>query len=537
MTIDEKEIPQSTLEIGSKAMNVASFILGGKVISLLLLAASFIIVVRLLGPSNYGLYILVLATVGFFGAIGNFGVGSAFNKFIPEYRVKNRIGEIEKILANGFAIILISNIVLILIILFLSGFFANTSFHNFQIPAGSNQAYPYSYIVMLIQIGSLSLITGMLYNISIDALIGFQKGKHLAISTIVLALVQSVLSIVLIFAGFGALAPLLGYIAGLLAAFLVAVYFLYIPNKLRIVRPSFEGIKKLIRFSWPIAVSNFFGTVMNNLILIILGLFAVAAVIGNLGVAVKTGSLIDLISGSISISLIPAFSIGFMNEKIKKSIGKMYSYSVYFSFVFLTPMIAALVVFSKQISYTAFGGVYALAPEYIAVFGIGFLIGIFSMYNSQLLISANKVRKLLKYNIIIVIIQLALIPVLIPTLGGLGAAMLTFLVGPIIMNIVMATVLRKEFAISFKASKLFRLMVANLAVVLAFLPVFLFLQSHYILQIALAVIIVFVLYPPLLAITKAVGKNEIDIMYNMTSKIPIVNKIIPYVLAYSKYFM
>ena len=331
--------------------------------------------------------------------------------------------------------------------------------------------------------------------------------------------------------------PLLGYIAGLLAAFLVAVYFLYIPNKLRIVRPSFEGIKKLIRFSWPIAVSNFFGTVMNNLILIILGLFAVAAVIGNLGVAVKTGSLIDLISGSISISLIPAFSIGFMNEKIKKSIGKMYSYSVYFSFVFLTPMIAALVVFSKQISYTAFGGVYALAPEYIAVFGIGFLIGIFSMYNSQLLISANKVRKLLKYNIIIVIIQLALIPVLIPTLGGLGAAMLTFLVGPIIMNIVMATVLRKEFAISFKASKLFRLMVANLAVVLAFLPVFLFLQSHYILQIALAVIIVFVLYPPLLAITKAVGKNEIDIMYNMTSKIPIVNKIIPYVLAYSKYFM
>ncbi len=88
-----KDKDLNALDLGSRTAKVAGALFVGKLFSFVVLAITFIAVVRILAPANYGIYTLVVAFVGIFSSVGNFGVATITNKLLAENN-KNKAGKI-----------------------------------------------------------------------------------------------------------------------------------------------------------------------------------------------------------------------------------------------------------------------------------------------------------------------------------------------------------------------------------------------------------------------------------------------------------
>lgn len=61
-------LPSAELEVGSKVANIAGFVLISKIITFTLSGVALILVTRLLGPTQYGIYTLAVTFAGIFGS-------------------------------------------------------------------------------------------------------------------------------------------------------------------------------------------------------------------------------------------------------------------------------------------------------------------------------------------------------------------------------------------------------------------------------------------------------------------------------------
>lgn len=509
------------LAVGGKTARMASYIMIAKLLSFLMVGAAFLIIVRLLGPDVYGIYTIAIAAAGLFGALGSLGIATALTKFVPEYKEKRDRRMVNKTVADGAAVLFIIGAAFAIVTFLLSGFLAG-SMHNPE-------------YAPVIQVASLVVLFSTLFNAMSSVLVGLGDGQQYTMTIVAMTATQAGLSIVLALLGWGAYAPLVGLILGYVVGLAFALAFIYLRNSVSMVRPSLQGMKDLVKFSWPIGASGVMGSAATNLVPIILGMFATSFVLGNFGAVSKVSTLMDIATGSIGMALLPSFASSFARGESKKSVGKYYAYSVHFSFVLLAPVIIAAIMLATPVSITAFSGVYSLTPDYIRVFALGLLVSIFGIYTSQLLISANKVRKLIKYTIALTAVQLALIPVMIPLLGGMGAVLLLYLLTPIATDVLFISAIKKDFGIGLWFGKLARAMAANAAMALILVPVLLYLGNSYVSIIAAAALI-FIAYPPLIALTRGLNGKDLQIMRNVMRGMPVLGHVIGGLVLYASRF-
>ena len=512
-------------EIGSKTASTVSFVLVGKLASFILAGIAFIIVARILGPGTYGIYTLALAVSGFFGSVGNFGVSTALNKFIPEYMYRKDRRSLESLLANGYLITLLAGVALAAVTMALSGTIAHLLFHNLS----------YSYFIDL---AALSILSSLLFGASTSALLGFNNGAHVAAITGIEALFQSAISIALVLGGLGAAAPIIGIVAGQFIGFASSMYFIYVKNGIRaLARPSVKEMKRIFRFSLPIAGSGLVQTVASNFSLIVLGAFATTVVVGNFGIASKTNSLIDIISGSISVSLLSMFSATVARRKSVRTVARLFNYTMYYALVLLAPILLFIAVLAKPFSYVAFSGVYTTAPLYILIMCVGLLAGLAGTYATTLLISASKVKEVFKYSAAVALIELALLPVAVPLFKGVGLAVLVYIVAPLVTDALFIWKSNKLFRLNFDFGKLCRISLAN-AVPLALLaPLMLLWGSNYILLLVTGAVEMLAVYPITLGLFRGIDSTDVKRIRRMTASIPFIGGAIGVLTGYAAAFL
>ncbi len=509
------------LESGRRAAGMVGAIMIAKIVSFVMLAAAFLVVVRILGPSVYGIYTVAIAVAGFFGAIGGLGVSTAITKFLPEHLArKNRPG-VEKTLSDSFALLLVIGAILTVAAFLVSGALASDM---------SNPAY-----APVIALASLVVVLTILFGAGTNALIGLGSGSQYAWATVAMTMVQSSLAIALALMGFGAYAPLEALIAAYAIGFVVCLFFIYAKRRLRFARPTLGGMRKIFSFSWPLGLSGVLNSMVTNLVPILLGTVATAFVLGNFGVVSKVSYLMDIVIGSVSLAILPSFAGSFARGESKRQVGGYYSYSVHLSFVLLAPVFIAVVMLAVPVAITAFSGTYTLAPTYVAIFSFGLLLSIFGVYAPQLLISAGKVKEIIKYTVIEIAIQLALMPLLILPFGGIGAIVLLYLITPLLTDILFMYAVWKDFGISLWSGKLTRASVANAIMAAILVPDMLLLGNSFISIIAAAAL-VFVAYPPILYMVGGINRRDVELLNDMTGRIPGIGALVRGLTAYATYF-
>lgn len=509
--------------VGKKTAKVASLMVFGRLISLFISGIAFIIIARILGPNTYGIYILAAAYAGLAVSIstGDLGISTAFNKFIGQYS-GGSTNEVNHILSNGYVVVGVFGLIITFSAFLLSGVLAKSVL-------GSSEL---SYIL---EIASFTIILSSLYGISYNALIGFGKGSYIALIIIVQSVVQSVFSILLAIVGYGAVAPIIGMLIAYACSTVLSLLIMYGKLGVKFVQPSIKYVKKLIYFSFPLAAYNAIRGFNLGIGPIILGIFTTAAVVGNFGVAVKTGTMITNVTDALGAAVLPMFAYAVYNKSLMKNIGKFYNYASYFTYLLITPVLLYVAFLSKQFSYTIFSSKYALAPIYISIISLGIFVWIIATYTTMLLIGANKVKEIFKYGAIIAAIELLLILTTVPHFGGIALTIILYLITPTLICVLLGRSIQKLLGVNLEVNKLVLVFVSGLISAAFLVPLIIFVHNYIVILVA-GMAIQIILYPVVMAIIGAAKKKELNLLKETTSSIPILGIIVKVLVRYSMLF-
>lgn len=516
---------KSTMEaLGAQTADMAGHVLLGRVLQSIIAGLSFIVVARLLGQSEYGIYILATSVAGILISIGALGVASSFSKLVAEYKTKNDMLEVGRILSSGFIVITLVGVALSLITIALSGIIAFFVFGS-------------SSMALLISIASVLIISNQLFTISYFSLIGFGRKKQLVIITLFQVIVQSAISISLAFAHFGAYAPIAGVAIGSFAGTFVTLLYIRIKERVPLALPSKESMRKLLNFSLPIGFSSTALGLVSSAGNIILGILSTFGTVGDVGVAQRTGSIITLATDSVGYSLLPLFASAQHVGLDSKHIGKLFDYSLYVMFILFVPLALFIALFSKQLSYIVFGAGYPTAYKYLVVVSFGFLLSIVSDYTMALLIGRDKVRQVMKYGTIAAVVELVLLLALVPLIKGYGLVLTASIITPFITMILYYRTAAKELGVHINAKRIARVTASGLICIAAAVPLLLVVSSGSLVwdiaMVAIAAAEQIILYPIVMVAIRGIGGDDVEIIKRISSGIPILGIAISIIAKYT----
>ena len=520
-----KSKSSSISDLGSHGTNLASFILIGKALTVLFTGISFIVVARILGPQVYGVYTLAMGIIGVTIAYSGF-LGTALNKFISQFRSSGKTGEIGSLIVNTFFILVLISALVTLIVVLLSGYLATYVIHS----------QGYAYVIVF---AALTIVFTIGFDSSYNILIGLGESTHLMLLATATAIIQAVASIALALAGFGAVAPILGFTLAM-GCGIIAVFYT-ITRKLGIrLKPEISGemIKKILNFSVPVGLANTFTIIGNNIGIAVLGVVATTVIAGNFGIASKISSIMDIVVGSVFMASISTFSIASVGSQAQKKIGTLYNYSLYIALVVLTPLLLYLAVLAAPFTITIFSGYYQQASTYIMLTAIGLVVWIFGNYAKTLLISVGKSKELVVYGIITTIIELISIAILVPTLHAIGLVISLFYVTTISDAILFSKKVKDVLGIRInEKAKMAKVLLANVITAALLIPGTILLAGINIPLLVISLIIYLLAYPPILVLTGALAREDTKRISGVTAGIPFIGWVVKALSSYAAFFI
>ena len=463
------------LDLGIKSAVMSYFIFIGKFASLVMGALMLVIIARIIGPTNYGIYTLAIATAGLVGAFGSLNVGAYFNKEIPRLRAQGKSKAIGLLIGDSLVFLCLVLVVLMTVGGLLAGFLSNYVF-------GARGYESYIYVALL------SIIGGVLLPILNAVLVSLGRGAETAISFLSGTLFQAIISITLVLFGYGAMGALIGYAAGFAFGSIISLYYIGRRTKMRLAIEGYYGkISRMLIFSVPVTGVSIITTLVSNFSVIILGLMLIPIpIIGEYGLATRFGWVIDIVAGSIASVLVPLFATAIHNKNTRRKLGKLYQGTLFYGLMFTMPIIVYATVLSKAIILTVFTNAYVDTIAYLPLISIGILIGLFASYAFSLVISLGNVRHALKYSVIAGLVQFVAMVLIVYLLRYLGAGYFYQVIGVIVGylflgNVVLGLLYLRELhsmGIFIDSRPLIRVIISCIILGILLLPL-LFIQVRY----------------------------------------------------------
>ncbi len=517
---------EQELGVGRETVRSFSSMFTGTVASILVSLFIYVAVARLLGPSNYGVYTFAFGFGSLaIGIFGGFGVGNYLIKGITEARFVRSGEMLERILAGGYTVILAITAVLLVIGLAVSG-----------IVAGSALNTGVDYIFLVIAV--VSIFFGVLEAVSENALVGFGKAK-LAVATMLTSdIIQLVVSVGLILAGYGVLGALIGLLASDFLGFLFAEHFVNAERKQygarRVRLATSQEVRETVKFSAPIGMKNLLGNGLVNFAIVLLGLYVTRSMLGDYGVAMSGFSFIAAFYGNVTHVMLQSFTNA-RKAKQKPDLDKTYGLTLKYSLMFVLPIFVYMIVFANPGVYIIFSHSYTTAPFYLSLITAGVFINTISIYISTLFISANRTSKVLKYSLISAAIQFVLLLLLIPMYGPFGSIAVLFIIGSVINDILYIRGAGNTLIFNISRARVYRVIIAN--VLLGFIIALAFLFSSGIWTIVSGAVILVLVYPLLLAISKVVDKGDTERLRKLAHTVKWLEMPIAWFLRYMDLFI
>ena len=510
-------------ELGLGTAGIASFLFIANFVSTAAVGVAFIIIARLLGPNGYGIYAIALGIIGILGPVSSMGVGRYVEANVPKLVSSGKRRMMPKLIGSVLLLLFSIGIVLMLVLLLLSRVITTYLFHSLG-------------YMGLAHLTAIALLFSVIYYGGYSALVSFGDGKRATIAILSGTLTQAVASIILVLSGYGAFGAVLGYTTGMLLGLITNIYLL--AEKAGGITFSMADIRqrlpKMFGFSMVVNASNASTTMVSNFAVILLGLLFVPSVAGVYGLAARIGSILGVVTSTITLVLVPMFSSAFAKAKISSKIGTVYGYSFYFGFLFTTPLVIYLAVLSTSLVSTLFFTSYVSAPLYVSLISIGLLLQLASLYGTSVAISLSHVKRVLRYSIITSIVELVLLLAMVPVIGALGAVISIYLAGGILSDLLYARYIKRILKVSMIGRTL-RLAAPNIVLLVAMIA--LALSSIYAtFQLVIGLVLLVALYPPLLGLTGSLDGSEAAFLKSASRRIPLFGVLLEKLVAYSEVF-
>jgi O-antigen/teichoic acid export membrane protein len=325
----------------------------GNILSTLIWGVGTIIIARVLGPEEYGLYSLALVVPSILAHLVDLGINRTLTRFSAKFRVEGKEEAVPSIIRSGIVFKSIISILVFILCFNLADVFA---VHLLQRPE----------LTAAIRIALLLVPARALLTATDSAFIGLDKTHYYTLTTNVRAILDTVLTSFLVVLGIGLIGGLIGRVASVAVASLLGSLLLikYIRSLKESSSHNFaDNLQLILRYGFPLYLTILLNFFIGQYRTVVLAFFASDFEIGNFQVTTNFSRILTIMSFPLGI-LLPAFSKLSTKSTDRK---KLFDHSVKYTTLLLVPVTVFITCASEEIVHTLYGPSYALAPVYLSL--------------------------------------------------------------------------------------------------------------------------------------------------------------------------
>lgn len=370
-----------------------------------------VVVARMLGPSEFGLYTLIIWVILISGMFVNLGFTTTTAKYVSEYKGRDDSAAVVGIIRFVLEIQAVAGIIVTLVIF-------SASPHIAAIFSESKFGY-------LFAIAAVGILPSALFDISSYIFTGLQQFKYLAAITFITSFI-AVLSIPLaLLLGYGVLGLIVINIAINCIGLCLIFYLLgkEIPfaqfNKARIAG---EIKRRILRYNIYIIGIVVFDVIVNQRTeIFFLGYFRTAEEVAFYSVAFGVASAaMNILPGSLANVLLPVISETYGKDDREK-LKKLFVESTKYLMILAIPICIGGILLASPIISLIYGDRYSPAGPALAVLLVSSCAMVIGTGASSLQYGIERQDIVLKLGIFLAALNITLDFLLIPKMGVIGA--------------------------------------------------------------------------------------------------------------------
>jgi len=388
----------------------AVIIFSGTIVGQGLGMAGQVLMARWLQPARFGDVALAYTIVTMVGTVATLGTAKGVTQMIS-----GDVSQIQRqrFLFSGYLISMSAGIVLFTSLVLFTPLFVGL----FQNPNLGN-------ILPLI---ALYLIVYPLANVSVGGLRGIEHSK----STVFARNGGKVIGLIVLGGSILIGVELIGaigyYVATQLFIGLIAVYIIY-NNMIEFGGnrwfPTKEDISQMFNYSWPLAISGGFLTLMGNVDILLIGYYLESEQVGIYRAIQPIAMLILMLLTSFVFLFMPTVSKNYKSGKIEKVQDLFTSTSKFVSLITF-PLVAVFTLFSEDVIIAFYGTSYRAGALAFAILSIGAYLRVIVGPNGAMIKAIDRTKVDMISAVCGIFVNIILNIVLIPTYGIAGAAVAT----------------------------------------------------------------------------------------------------------------
>lgn len=372
-----------------------------------------IVLARILGPSDFGVFIQGMAIMQSIAAVALLGLSLTIPRYVSFYSGRGKEDKIDSTIATGSLMALASSIAISLLLLSSSEIIALKVFSD-------------SALIEPLRIFAVAIP----FFVTMKVVLSLFQGQEDAYRSVVLDdfLWSSLIFLsvgLVVFFGYGIVAATIAYMLSTAVSALIAIYWYRSKYSFEYQFSRTEA-RRLLVFSWPLLIISIFGSLNRWFDVLMLGWLSVSADAGIYDVAFSLSGYVAVLLEIVGFMFLPVVS-GFQAKNDSSKIREIYRTVSRWMTITSIPMLAAILVFPKEVIELLFGAQYVSAAVPLSILGLGFFYKVLKGPAEFTLISLGKTRRLLIGKTVIATLIVFLNLLLIPIYGLIGAAVSTLI--------------------------------------------------------------------------------------------------------------
>jgi O-antigen/teichoic acid export membrane protein len=372
-----------------------------------------IIIARYLGPRLFGLFVLGDGVFRISVMIAQFGLPFAIVRYVALFQGQNDERHTKGIIVSAIRLSLVSSIIAALLIIIFSKGIAENVFHSIE-------------LTNVLRIFALAIPITTLTTIFVHSTQGFKIMKYKVIVREIIEPLSKIILVVIIFIlSFKLYGVLVAYLISSLFGMWLSFHYLRktFPQITRKQVHPIQDTRKILKFSWPLFFSQFFGHVLLWTDVFFLGRFCGLNEVGIYGAAQKTALIGTMILGAFNAVFGPIISDLF-NRKELTDLSNHFKIISKWIFTLNFPVLLILIFFARPI-LNIFGDQYTHGSISLIILCIGWFIH--SSVGPVFQMNIMTGRPILSFinNTSMLLLNIVLNILLVPKYGIIGASLAT----------------------------------------------------------------------------------------------------------------
>jgi O-antigen/teichoic acid export membrane protein len=322
-------------------------------------AITIIVVARLLGATNYGIYSLALVIPSILQLFIGFGALPAVVRYAAYYTSIGREDEAKRFTINVMIFLFVTGAILTVVSFFLAGSLCTLLLQRPDLT-------PY------VQLTSLTVLGTTILQSATTAAIGWNWMTLSGSTSAAQALIKLALAPLLVLAGLGATGALVGHVVSFFLAGTIGVAILYL-RKLRgfgSVKGFAADVKMMNVYGLPVYAGSVLTGLATYFVYVLLSRTASYAVFGYYQAAANFTVPVTVLAAAMVSALFPAFA---SIDGVKADVNSAFRHAYRFVAYLLTPAIVSLIAGAGPLVRLLYGPGYSASVPYLQLLALAIL--------------------------------------------------------------------------------------------------------------------------------------------------------------------